>query len=290
LRDRASGQADRVSVYLITGTSSGIGRETALRLVAAGHSVLAGVRDPADGESLRAEAGGDGELRPVLIDVTDSDSITGAAAEIERGDGRLDGLVNNAGEPVPGPLEVLPLEDFRHELETNVTGQLAVTQALLPALRRSEGRIVFVSSVGGRAAFPFGGAYHASKFALEALGEALRKELADAHVAVSLVEPGVTRSEIWAKAEGRLRELIESLPPELAAYYRDDLEQFGEGLRKGDDGMEPGKVAATIEKALTESRPSARYPVGAAAKVLSSVRPLVPDRVYDTVARRPFTD
>jgi NAD(P)-dependent dehydrogenase (short-subunit alcohol dehydrogenase family) len=277
-----------MATFLITGTSSGIGRATALHLVRRGHHVLAGVRDPGDGEALAAEAPPDGELRPLRIDVTDGESIAAAAAGLERQGGLLDGLVNNAGEPVPGPLEVLPLDDFRRQLETNVIGQLAVTQAMLPALRRSKGRVVFVSSVGGRAAFPFGGAYHASKFALEALGEVLRKELGGAGVAVSLVEPGVTRSEIWSKGEERLRELIDALPPELAGYYRDDLERFGEQLQQGHDGMDPAKVAEAIERALTERRPSSRYPVGAAAKVLSTVRPLVPDRVYDTVAKRPF--
>jgi NAD(P)-dependent dehydrogenase (short-subunit alcohol dehydrogenase family) len=277
-----------MATFLITGTSSGIGRATALHLVRQGHRVLAGVRDPGDGEALAAEASPDGELRPLRIDVTDGGSIAEAAAGLEREGGLLDGLVNNAGEPVPGPLEVLPLDDFRRQLETNVIGQLAVTQAMLPALRRSKGRVVFVSSVGGRAAFPFGGAYHASKFALEALGEVLRKELGGAGVAVSLVEPGVTRSEIWSKGEERLRELIDALPPELAGYYRDDLERFGEQLQQGHDGMDPAKVAEVIERALTGSRPSSRYPVGAAAKVLSTVRPLVPDRVYDTVAKRPF--
>ena len=172
-------------VALITGASTGIGRATALRLARAGWTVLAGVRDPAAGESLAAEAPAAGRLLPLTLDVTDPAQIAAAAQSGRAGDGpgrapgsgRLDALVNNAGIGVGGPLELVSLEDLRWQFEVNVFGQVAVTQAMLPALRRARGRIVFVSSIGGRVAMAFTAPYAASKHALEAIGDALRVEL-----------------------------------------------------------------------------------------------------------------
>ena len=171
-----------MKTVLVTGTSSGIGRATALRLAADGYRVLAGVRDPADGTPLRAESNGSrGEIEPVVLDVTKPDTIeaaVGRAKELTDRDG-LTGVINNAGQPVTGPMEVLPIDELRHELEVNLIGQIAVTQAFLPMLRATEGRIVFISSIGGQVVFPFAGAYHASKFGLEAAAEALRPSCAE---------------------------------------------------------------------------------------------------------------
>ena len=161
---------------LITGASTGIGRATALRLDGAGWQVFAGVRKQEDAEALRAA--GSERLTPLMLDVTDGAQIAAAAARIEaEADGGLDGLVNNAGVAIPGPLETLPLEDFRRQVEVNLTAQVAVTQAMLPAIRRAGGRIVFLSSIGGRIAFPLNGAYHAAKFGIEAVGDVFRQEL-----------------------------------------------------------------------------------------------------------------
>ena len=271
---------------LITGTSSGIGRATAERLAADGIRVLAGVRDPADGRALEAAVPG---ARAIRLDVTDADSIAACAAEVEEGGegAGLDALVNNAGEPYPGPLEVLPLDDFRRQLEVNLTGQLAVTQALLPALRRSEGRLIFVSSLGGRVALPFAGAYHASKFGLEAVGETLRQELRGSGVRVCMIEPGTARSEIWAKAAGRTRELVAGLDRPARALYAAELAEFEQRLEQATDrSMDADAVARTIAKALTDRRPAFRQPVGLQAKVLARLRPLVPDAVFDAASTR----
>ena len=161
---------------LITGASTGIGRATALRLDAAGWQVFAGVRREADAEDLRRAASE--RLVPLMLDVTDAGQIAAAAARIEaEAEGGLDGLVNNAGVAIPGPLETLPIEDFRRQIEVNLTAHVAVTQAMLGSIRRARGRIVFISSIGGRIAFPMTGAYHAAKFGIEAVGDVFRQEL-----------------------------------------------------------------------------------------------------------------
>ena len=161
---------------LVTGASTGIGRATALRLDAAGWQVFAGVRREADAEDLRRAASE--RLVPLMLDVTDAGQIAAAAARIEaEAEGGLDGLVNNAGVAIPGPLETLPIEDFRRQIEVNLTAHVAVTQAMLGSIRRARGRIVFISSIGGRIAFPMTGAYHAAKFGIEAVGDVFRQEL-----------------------------------------------------------------------------------------------------------------
>ena len=162
---------------LVTGASTGIGRATAMRLDAAGWRVFAGVRREADADLLR-EAGSE-RLAPLILDVTDAGQIEAAAEEIaaRTGSDGLDGLVNNAGIALPSPLETIPIEDFRRQVEVNLTGQVAVTQAMLPAIRAARGRIVFVSSIGGLIAFPMTGAYHAAKFGIEAVGDVFRREL-----------------------------------------------------------------------------------------------------------------
>jgi NAD(P)-dependent dehydrogenase (short-subunit alcohol dehydrogenase family) len=185
---------------LVTGASSRIGRATALRLEGAGWSVFAGVRDPA-GDALLGATGGRGTLEPVLLDVTDQESIAATRTRIaERvGTQGLRGLVNNAGIGVGGVLEFVRLEDLRQILEVNLTGQVAVTQAMLPLLRSGTGRIVFTSSDNGRWAPPYMSPYAASKFALEAVGDALRVELCRSKISVSIIEPGSIRTSIWDK-------------------------------------------------------------------------------------------
>lgn len=155
---------------LVTGASTGIGRATALRLDAAGWRVFAGVRREADGDSLRRDASPG--LSALILDITDTTQLEAAAERVsaELGEAGLDGLINNAGIGVPGPLETLPMEDFRRQVEVNLIAHLAVTKAMLPAIRRARGRIVFISSIGGRIAFPLNGAYHVAKFGIEAAG------------------------------------------------------------------------------------------------------------------------
>lgn len=284
----------RIETVVVTGTSSGIGRATALRLARSGYHVVAGVRSEADGSSLSAElTSAAGKIDPVELDVTDPETIeasVGRAKDLTDSDG-LVGLVNNAGIPVTGPMEVLPIEDLRRELDVNLIGQVAVSQAFLPMLRAAKGRIVFVSSIGGQLVFPFAGAYHASKFGLEAAAEALRTELHGSGVDVAIVEPGVTDSRIWEKAVEQARDLMAKLPAPQRNLYEQDMNRFEERLRQTRDGsgMDADTVAKKIEKALTATRPPSRLPIGIGAKIGYRLRPVIPDKIWALASRRPFS-
>ncbi len=251
----------RQSAVLITGASSGIGFATALRLARHGTIVFAGIRRQIDGEALLAE--GAGNVKPMLIDVTDGGSLLGAHAKIESlREYRLDGLVNNAGIALGGPLELLPIEQIRKQFEVNFFGALAAIQTFLPLLRESNGRIVNVSSIGGKLALPFMGPYSASKFALEAASDALRLELRPFGVAVSVIEPGAVRTAIWRRAtDASLKILDEALANrhEYDATVR-RMSRFAQQQELR--GLAPERVAAVIERALTARRPKARYVVG----------------------------
>jgi NAD(P)-dependent dehydrogenase (short-subunit alcohol dehydrogenase family) len=264
---------------LITGASSGIGAATALHLDRQGMEVFATVRTPEDAGALAAASD---RLRTIALDVTDRESIERALAEV----GALDGLVNNAGIGVPGPLEVLPVDDLREQLEVNVVGQVAVTQAALPLLREAGGRVVFVGSVGGRLASQFAGPYHASKFAIEAIADVWRQELEPEEIAVVLVEPSAISTPIWDKAIERLDSLLAGSDHRLGRY-RDRLTSFRDSLHSADEhGKAPDDVAEAIEKALTDDKPDTRYVVGAGGKLATALRPLVPDRLADKLAER----
>lgn len=270
-----------MSAVLVTGASTGIGRATVKRLDRIGWRVWAGVRDESDGD--RLAVAGSPRLRPVRLDVTDPASIDSARSQIEE-QGTLEAVVNNAGIGIAGPLELISDDELREQLETNVVGQLSVTRAMLPLLRDSQGRIVFVSSVGGRIAFPFGGAYHASKFALEGLGDSLRVELEPDGVQVSLVEPAAISSPIWDKAQDWIERMRERPGAE---HYAERMDAFEQRLRDADEhGGDPDEVAEIIERALTDEDPRARYPVGAAAKLAGPLRQLLPDGIVDRFAGR----
>ena len=269
---------------LVTGTSTGIGRATALHLATCGFDVLAGVRSEADGEAvrdLRPE-----RITPVLLDVTAPDQIA-AAAERAASAGPLVGLVNNAGITVQGPVEIVALDDLRRQLEINVVGAVAVTQAVLPLLRASRGRIVLLSSIGGRRALPFLSPYNASKFALEAIGDSLRQELRPQGIEVAIVEPGSVKTEIWRKGTEDGRRALAALTPEAAALYRTRLEAMLEAARKtANRGVEPVEVAEAIEHALTASRPKTRYVVGADARIQLRMGAILPTRALDALVAR----
>jgi NAD(P)-dependent dehydrogenase (short-subunit alcohol dehydrogenase family) len=273
-----------VRSVLVTGASTGIGRASALRLDAAGWRVFAGVRREEDAEALR-EAGSE-RLTPVELDVTDAAQIAAAAALVaESGEG-LNGLVNNAGVAVPSPLETIPIEDFRRQVEVNLTGQVAVTQALLPEIRRARGRVVFISSIGGRIAFPLTGAYHAAKFGVEAAGDVFRQELRPWGIGVSIVEPGSIDTPIWDRGE-RTADEIGSRSPQREALYGRAIERYREVVRQtAERGIPPQKVAKVVERALSSSRPRTRYLVGIDAKVQARVRPLVPTPIWDRIVSR----
>ncbi len=270
---------------LVTGASTGIGRATALRLHADGWRVFAGIRDPADGESLRQAASE--RLLPITLDVTEPEQIAAAAELIEReSEGGLDGLVNNAGVAIPGPLETVPLQDFRRQIEVNLVAYVAVSQAMLPQIRRAEGRLVFLSSIGGRVAFPFGGPYHASKFGTEAIGDVFRQELRPWGIKVAIIEPGSIDTPIWERGQ-RKGEEIEAKAPRTNLLYGAALDKFKQVIEDtAERGIPPEKVANAISHALESSRPKSRYLVGIDAKVQARIKPLIPIALFDRIVAR----
>ena len=268
---------------LITGTSTGIGRATALHLATCGFEVLAGVRRESDGAAVRALS--PEWIEPVMLDVTSPDEVRAAAARA--GETGLTGLVNNAGISYQGPIEYLELDDLRRQLEVNLVGAVAMTQAVLPLLRASRGRIVNVSSVGGRRALPFLSPYNASKFALEAMSDSLRQELRPQGIRVAVVEPGSVKTDIWRKGTEASRQALASLTPEGRELYGKRLEAMLQTAHKtAARGVEPIEVAEAIEHALTASRPKPRYVVGADARIQLRLGALLPTRVLDAVIGR----
>jgi NAD(P)-dependent dehydrogenase (short-subunit alcohol dehydrogenase family) len=261
---------DARPAVLITGASKGIGEACVLRLARDGFRVYAGVRRTEDGDALIRHAGD--AVAPIILDVTNADHIAAAAARIaaETGERGLQALVNNAGVALAGPLEFLPIDELRRQLEINFTGQIAVTQAMLPLLRSARastrgdhraGRIVFMSSISGRHALPFAGAYAASKFALEAAADALRVELKPSGLMVALVEPGVIATPIWDTAREAGDRNVARMPPEVHEYYGATLA----ALRRravGMKGLPPERVADVVAHALMSKRPKSRYLVG----------------------------
>ena len=283
-----------VPLALVTGASTGIGRTTTLRLARSGWTVLAGVRDPAVAEELGAEQAGAGRVVPLSLDVTDPSQLEDALRRVAElsgvngvaaATGRLDALVNNAGIAIGGPLEVLDMDEVRHQFDVNVLGQVAVTQAMLPALRAARGRIVFISSIGGKVAMAFTAPYAASKHAVEALGDALRVELHRSNVQVALVEPGSVATPIWDKGRADVERVV--IPPELSNEYGQVPAAMGKVLADtAKRGVPPEQVAETIERALTARRMRARYVVGRDARIMLAARRLLPDLVFDRMMRR----
>jgi NAD(P)-dependent dehydrogenase (short-subunit alcohol dehydrogenase family) len=273
---------------LITGASTGIGRATALRLARSGWTVLAGVRKSEDGEALAGDAPA-GRVVPLQLDVTDDAQIAAAAERVAASNGAaptggLDALVNNAGIGVSGPLEVLSDQQWRGQFDVNFFAQIAVTRAMLPALRRARGRIVFLSSIGGRVAMGFNGPYAASKHAIEAVGDALRVELHNSGIQVALIEPGSIATPIWEKTKGEADRL--EIPPELQQHYGGIPEALAKVLHDtARRGIPPDAVAEAIEKALSASRMPARVLVGRDARAMLIARRLIPDRVFDRIVR-----
>jgi NAD(P)-dependent dehydrogenase (short-subunit alcohol dehydrogenase family) len=278
--------ADRGAV-VVTGASTGIGRSTALHLDSLGFRVFAGVRRPEDGESLRAE--GSDRLTPLQLEVTDDASIATARATVDAavGEQGLAGLVNNAGIAVSAPLEFIPLAELRRQLEVNVVGQVAVTQAFLPQLRRARGRIVNIGSIGGRIALPFAGPYAASKFAMEAVTDSLRRELRASQVEVSIIEPGGIKTPIWERGVGTAEEIRKNMSPEGERVYGKAMDTMGAlAAEIGRNGLPPQQVAKVVEHALTADRPRTRYLVGRDAKIRAKLAAVLPDRAFDWLVAR----
>lgn len=269
---------------VVTGVSTGIGRATALLLAARGFQVFGSVRKLADAAPLSSQLGD--AFVPLVFDVTDDGAVRDAAAQVrERLAGhRLAGLVNNAGVAVAGPLTHLPISEFRWQLEVNLVGPMLVAQAFLPllgtdpALQGEPGRIVNLSSVGGKLGAPFLGPYVASKFGLEGLSDSLRRELQFYGVDVIMVAPGHVATPIWDKAEEMDVRPYEALPTAPALRkFRDFF------IAEGKKGFPPEKIAGVIHEALTARRPKTRYAVVPGKLQNWTIPRLLPARVVDRV-------
>jgi NAD(P)-dependent dehydrogenase (short-subunit alcohol dehydrogenase family) len=272
-----------VGTVLVTGSGRGIGRATALKLAREGWDVIAGVRRAEDGEALAAAAP-DGHLTPVVLDVTDASHLAALAESLPA---RLDAVVANAGIVVEGPIEGIPLDELRRQLEVNVVGQVGVAQAVLPKLRESRGRIVFISSVSGRISTPMTGAYNASKFALEGLADSLRIELRPWGIKVIVVQPSSTDTEMWSRALDKIDAMEASLGEQQRSLYARHLEGIRKTTRMIQKRTVPVEdVVETVERALGATRPRARYPVGAMSKVQLAMNAVTPTRVMDAVLAR----
>jgi NAD(P)-dependent dehydrogenase (short-subunit alcohol dehydrogenase family) len=274
-----------LGAVLVTGASTGIGRAAALRLDALGFTVFAGVRKVGDAEALRAVASD--RLKPLILDVTDATAIAAAAATIAASQLPLVGLVNNAGIAVAAPLEFVPIDDFRSQLEVNVVGQLAVTQAMLGMLRESRGRIVNITSIGGLVAGPMLGPYHASKFALEAMTDTMRIELAPWGIGVAAIEPGQIATPIWSTAGAKAEEMLGSMPAAARELYGRGMSGARKSAARAEKtGLPPEEVAQAIVRAITAKRPKTRYLVGSDARLIGRLVRYLPDRTRDRLMRQ----
>jgi NAD(P)-dependent dehydrogenase (short-subunit alcohol dehydrogenase family) len=261
---------------LITGASTGIGQACAIHFARLGYEVLAGVRKIADGEALQAHSLPN--ITPVLLDVTRAESIEGALAAA--GTEPLAGLVNNAGIAVVGPLELVPIEDWRRQFDVNVIGLVAVIQACLPLLRRGRGRIVNIGSIAGRSALPGSAAYDASKFAIEAITDALRIELDSWGIRVSIIEPGAVATPIWQKTLRALDDLRLQAGPDRYALYAGLLARIRKEAEKPRGAAAATAVVKAVHHAMTARRPRTRYLVGRDARLWLLLNAL-PDRWRD---------
>jgi NAD(P)-dependent dehydrogenase (short-subunit alcohol dehydrogenase family) len=265
-------------VVFITGASTGIGHATALRLAKAGYDVIPGLR--------RDEPLPDPVKPPVLLDLADPDSIAPACAKVlERADGRLVGLINNAGMTVGGPFETLSLQQWRHQFEVNFFGHIAVTSALLPALLATRGRVITVGSVGGRMALPFLGPYTSSKFAVRGWMDSLRIEIAPQGIKAILIEPGSIATPLWGKGTADVDAHLEGITADQTQRYATQMDGARKAAAMAErHGIPPERCAKVIEHALTSARPKGRYLIGPDAHLQAGIAAM-PTRVLDGVTR-----
>ncbi len=274
-------------LILISGASTGIGRAAALRFAEEGHEVLAGVRNETAADELRESSGG--KLTPVHLDITEEGTLDKFCKEYaERLNQKgLDGLLNNAGVAVVGSVEHTSLKKWRDQFDVNFFGHVEMTRRVIPAIRKAHGRIIFTGSIGGKLAFPMGGPYCASKFALEGLADSLRREMHDFGVSVSIVEPGGVETPMLESANDMIQIAIDAVSGDGAETYR----QTGEGLKKAMDGFRsmaspPEKVVDAFRHALFSSKPKARYLIGKDAKFQSALKRTLPDSALDAFLRK----
>jgi NAD(P)-dependent dehydrogenase (short-subunit alcohol dehydrogenase family) len=259
----------------------------ALHLDRLGFRIFGGVRKEKDGESLIRRSAG--RITPLLMDVTNETSISAAVDNVVKVSGYkgLHGLVNNAGIVVSGPLEFLPLSEIQKQFEVNVFGQIAVTQAVLPLLRASRGRIVNMGAIAGRVAMPFSGAYSASKFAFEAITDAIRVELLPWGISVSIIEPSQVATPIWKKALTTAEIIAQNFPPQAADLYGSSLKAVATAAQKiAAAGIAPDIVARAVAHALTARIPKTRYLVGYESRILVFLNKILPDRLFDQLVMR----
>lgn len=260
---------------LISGASSGIGRDCALSLADAGFKVIAGVRNEQAAKTLEQEASG--QLETVFLDIADNNSVESARTTIRSEN--LFAIVNNAGIAMLGPLEFMPIEKIRRQFEVNLFGHIAVTQAFLPLLRQTNGsRIINMSSISGFVAFPYYGSYASSKFAFEAFSDAIRRELMPWGIKVILIQPGNTNTQIWQKSFQTAQSIATEFPPEANFYYPNKLSQSPKSM----DNLTPASaVSRAVIQALTAKRPKARYRVGMSAQKYAVYSRLLPTWLLD---------
>jgi NAD(P)-dependent dehydrogenase (short-subunit alcohol dehydrogenase family) len=267
---------------LVTGAGRGIGKSIVGHLASCGWDVVAGVRSERDADVVTALS--PQRISSVILDVTDAGHIAKLEASLPE---RLDALVNNAGIVVTGPMETVSPDDWREQLEINVIGQLAVTQAVLPRLRKSRGRVVFISSVNGQLSMPLVGAYCASKFALEAAADALRMELRPWHIGVAIVEPAQTDTDMWRTADDMVNQTEAKLTAEQRDLYARQIAGFKKRIPLSQKLAVPAeKVSAVVEEALTARRPRARYVVGVGPKLQVALMTNLPTRMRDLALRK----
>ncbi len=279
-------------LVVVTGASTGIGRATALRLAADGYHVLAGVRRPEDGATLRAGATAGtaaGVIEPVIVDVTDAGALAALADRIGRDAGRrpLRAVVNNAGIAINAPVETAPLDEWRRQFEVSVIGQIAVTQALIPALLASGGRVINIGSVGGMVAMPGFGPYSAAKFAMEAVSATLRRELGPLGVKVVVITPGAVKTNLTERGITTADRLAGLMTPDQHGRYDRLIDAFkAQAETYARDGVPPERAAAVISRAVAARKPSTRYTVGRDAALLTRIVRFIPDRALDGMLRR----
>src|ERR1700756_1989003 len=279
----ASNPSDRRELVVVSGASTGMGAATAKELARKGFYVLAGVRRDVDVDALRAEG-----IEPQILDITVDSHIAAIADRVARDPlGRpLRALINNAGISVNAPVETLPIAEWRRLFEVNLFGHVATTQALLPALRRSAGTVVNISSVGGKVALPTYGAYAGSKFALEAVSDSLRREVSGLGVKVVVVEPGAVKTEMLERGVANADRLKAGMITDQLERYGDLVAAISEQARSfGEDGVSAERAAKVITRAVVAPRPRTRYTIGRDAAILVRSARILSDRLLDRVVR-----